>query len=168
MSINASSVNLCPHYGIIGNGFCDFENNNAFCNYDGGDCCPNFDLINNEVCDYVNYNHGCLYDGGDCCFEYSGKYGHHINTDKQCSFIHNHEMCNFDGGDCCNNVTIADGICDDINNNRLCRYDGGDCCFGKKNTTRCSLCKCINVFDVILVLPFMLNVLFSNELHFHP
>ena len=27
-----------PHY--VGDGYCDDENNNALCGFDGGDCCP--------------------------------------------------------------------------------------------------------------------------------
>ena len=144
-----SSSNPCPDSVTIGNGFCDSGNNNAICNYDGGDCCPNSDLIKNDICDYENYNHVCIYDGGDCCFEYSGYHGNYLNGDSQCFYIHNLEMCNYDGGDCCNSSRIADGICDDINNNRLCLYDGGDCCFGNKSSGRCYFCTCIEVFDVI-------------------
>ena len=138
---------------MIGNGFCDSENNNAICNYDDGDCCPNYDLISDENCDLVNYNHKCHFDGGDCCFKHPGgiEFDQVIGND-HCTYFHNIEMCNFDAGDCCNNSAIADGICDDTNNNRLCQYDGGDCCFGDKNTNRCSLCKCIEVFNVMKTL----------------
>ena len=145
-------INPCPNSASVGNGFCDLQNNNAICNYDGGDCCANSDLIGNDQCDLENYNYVCQYDGGDCCYEtdeghiFQAEY--HIINDGKCSYFHNLEMCNFDGGDCCDNFTIADGICDDINNNRLCHYDGGDCCFGNKNTSRCSFCKCFEIYEV--------------------
>ncbi|CAN0528891.1 unnamed protein product, partial [Scytosiphon promiscuus] len=37
----ASSEDLSPACieGLIGDGFCNSENNNASCDYDGGDCC---------------------------------------------------------------------------------------------------------------------------------
>ena len=136
----------CPNQSSIGNGLCNSENNNAICNYDGGDCCPNIDLIGNEQCDYVNYNHVCLFDGGDCCYRYSWET--EIGNG-QCNDIHNLEMCSYDQGDCCFNSKIGDGICDDTNNNRVCHYDGGDCCFGNIDTSRCTFCTCIQVFDVI-------------------
>ena len=164
------TVSPCPNTTSIGNGLCNPENNIPICNFDGGDCCPNADLIGNDECDYVNYNHVCHFDSGDCCYQDLQVMGHydHILGDDKCSFILNLEMCNYDQGDCCDHSRIADGICDETNNNRICHFDGGDCCFGNKNTTRCFLCKCINVFDVILVLPFICNVLFSDEFYFHP
>ena len=126
------------------------QNNNAICNYDGGDCCPNSDLIRNDECDHVNYNHVCHFDGGDCCFKYVDYffgYFHEIGNGL-CTFFHNVEMCDYDRRDCCDSSRIADGVCDDTNNNRMCQYDGGDCCYGNKNTNRCTLCECIEVFNV--------------------
>ena len=155
IDLKTNVISPCPNEIEIGNGFCNIENRNAICNYDGGDCCPNSDLIANGQCDLTNYNYICLFDGGDCCYAFDEnqgsdyrKYMKHLIGDGQCSYFHNLEMCNFDQGDCCDNYKIADGICDDANNNRVCHYDGGDCCFGHKNTSRCFLCKCIEVFDV--------------------
>ena len=152
IDLKANVISPCPNEIEISNGFCNIENRNAICNYDGGDCCPNSDLISNGQCDIINYNYVCLYDGGDCCYTNDGlehlKHHDHLIGDGQCSYLHNLEMCNFDQGDCCDNYRIADGICDDTNNNRLCYFDGGDCCFGHKNTSRCFLCKCFGVFDV--------------------
>ena len=153
----------CPFSASVGNGVCNPENNHAICNYDGGDCCPNAGLIKNDQCDYVNYNHVCQFDGGDCCYKRYFSSDHsdmmHIG-DGTCTKFHNHEMCNYDMGDCCFNSRIADGICDDTNNNRICHYDGGDCCFGNKNTSRCSFCKCVEVFDVMISMrPWLCRVL---------
>ena len=139
----ANLTDPCPNPTLSGNGLCNLENNHAICNYDDGDCCPNKDLIGNGQCDFGNYNHVCHFDGGDCCYRDS-KIGNGV-----CSYFHNLEMCNYDQGDCCDHLRIADGICDDSNNNRFCHYDGGDCCFGYKNTDRCSMCICIDVFNVI-------------------
>ena len=52
---------------LVGDGYCNDENNHADCNYDGGDCCPTPDLIANGFCNDET-NHGiCLFDGLDCC-----------------------------------------------------------------------------------------------------
>ena len=77
-----------PHYQ--GDNYCDDENNNLACNYDGGDCCgsnanteycteclcldennaefenPNV-LIGNGICNAETNNIGCMFDGFDCC-----------------------------------------------------------------------------------------------------
>ena len=159
---NLTVQDSCPNLATIGNGYCDSENNHPICNFDNGDCCPNADLMGNGQCDYANYNHVCQFDGGDCCYRYDHQmfmfYAYipildhrydHIIGDSQCSYFHNLKMCNFDGGDCCKYSRIGDGTCDDMNNNALCNFDGGDCCFGNKNTSRCSLCNCVEVFNVI-------------------
>ena len=154
-AINTSITHPCPNHASISNGFCNSENNNLICNYDGGDCCPNSDLIGNDQCDNFNYNHVCHFDGGDCCYkQFSGQ---NIG-DSRCTYFYNLEMCNFDKGDCCDHSRIGDGICDETNNNRLCSFDGGDCCFGNKNTSRCSSCKCFEVFDVISIFGFKIYV----------
>jgi hypothetical protein len=79
----------CESYsGHIGNLFCEDENNNEGCYYDGGDCCGNFvykdlctecicyeyleclgsiELIGNGFCNDQNNNADCKFDGGDCC-----------------------------------------------------------------------------------------------------
>ena len=59
-------------YGLVGNGYCNDETNNAACNYDGGDCCGTCVKTNyctececlgevtvNEICN------ACTYDGGE-------------------------------------------------------------------------------------------------------
>ena len=79
---------VVPQY--IGDGYCDDENNNDDCNFDGGDCCkPNvntqyctecicyanincdgpLDLIDNGICNDETNTAWCNYDGGDCCGE---------------------------------------------------------------------------------------------------
>ena len=70
IDLKTNEISPCPNEIAVDNGFCNPDNNNVICNYDGGDCCPNSDLISNDQCDIVNYNHLCLYDGGDCCYTY--------------------------------------------------------------------------------------------------
>ena len=76
----------CNNAALIGDGFCHDETNNAYCNYDGGDCCGSCilnnqctecaclggaDVINpiigNEFCNDEANTAECYYDGGDCC-----------------------------------------------------------------------------------------------------
>ena len=85
----------CKYPDLKGDAWCDIENNNSGCDWDGGDCCgsgswtyecehieccldPNYKETNNESCfelywkgdghcDDENNNSGCGWDGGDCC-----------------------------------------------------------------------------------------------------
>ena len=80
----------CKFPNYQGDNWCDDDNNNPGCNYDGGDCCG--DNVKTDYCDaceclepeceYPTWegdgfcddgnNHkysGCTYDGGDCCGE---------------------------------------------------------------------------------------------------
>ena len=52
----------------IGNGHCDPDINNVWCDYDGGDCCyGNHHWIGDGYCDDMNNIVDCQFDGGDCC-----------------------------------------------------------------------------------------------------
>merc|ERR1712193_365641 len=104
-----------------GDNFCDDENNNAECAFDGGDCCG--DDVNETYCnacecleqgeceapvwqgdgfcDDGNNNPGCDYDGGDCC-------GDDVNT-TYCSLCECMEVCG-------NPQWEGDNFCDDENN----------------------------------------------------
>ena len=64
-----------PDY--YGDGFCDDENNNLECNWDGGDCCgDNIDTQFCSICDCLNGNvklctseNTCGHDEGDCNYD---------------------------------------------------------------------------------------------------
>ena len=45
VSVGSYHYNVC----FVGDNYCDDENNNAGCNYDGGDCCG--DDVNTTWCD---------------------------------------------------------------------------------------------------------------------
>jgi len=146
--------------------YCDDENNNADCNYDGGACCFN---------DFIHWDHFCT----DCeCKECtpSGWHG-----DNYCDDNLNTDNCKWDGGDCCGDVNTnyctdctcldpefsttttttttteppmtgcgsphwaTDQWCDDENNNADCNYDGGACCFNDFSgwDTYCNDCDCL-------------------------
>merc|ERR1719158_1936634 len=151
-----------------GDNYCDDENNNAGCGYDGGDCCG--DDVNTQYCSACE----CLDPNGqptttaapapppsDACGYPQWK------GDNYCDDGNNNAGCEWDGGDCCGDDVNeqycsacecldpsmqgvcgspqwqGDNYCDDENNNGGCGYDGGDCC-GDVNTQYCSVCACLD------------------------
>ena len=108
--------------GWIADGYCDDNNNNIDCTYDGGDCCGSD--VNTDYCNICQ----CLEGGG-------GSGGTSIPSGTTAG-----GSCNLGNAD-----WIADGYCDDINNNLACSYDGGDCCLMNFNTDSCSGCNCLGM-----------------------
>merc|ERR1712048_776498 len=196
-----------------GDGNCDDENNNAGCNWDGGDCCGSNvstkyctkcqcldctkqpscpkkggqcgdkSLFKDNFCDDENNNCGCGWDGGDCCGAVNKKYCKDCGCkdpnykpqscgspqhkgDGYCDDSNNVASCEFDGGDCCGSVKKnyctecackdpnysacqlpqyqGDGNCDDENNVPGCQFDGGDCCGTSVKKSYCKECKCLD------------------------
>lgn len=60
----AGQYNDCAseYLDFIGNGVCDYENNNADCGYDGGDCCP-------STCFSSSYGYGLCSSYAGFCFD---------------------------------------------------------------------------------------------------
>jgi len=155
----------------FGDNYCDDDNNNEECGWDGGDCCG--DNVNTQYCSACE----CLDPNGggdattaapteppaDACGspQWFG--------DNYCDDDNNNEECGWDGGDCCGDVVntqycsacecldpngtpavcgspqwFDDDICDDENNNEECGWDGGDCCGDNVNTQYCSACECLD------------------------
>ena len=57
----------CCNQTLVGNKECDKINFFKSCAiYDGGDCCSKKDLIGNGYCDSDNNNPLCNFDGGEC------------------------------------------------------------------------------------------------------
>ena len=81
---------------MIGDGFCNDETNNAYCNFDGWDCCTN---------PITNHCTECK-----CFYQEYCKAGflHSIVGDGNCNDETNNAACNFDGNDCCRNPIITD------------------------------------------------------------
>jgi len=78
----------------IGDNYCDDENNNAACQFDGGDCCNNSGQFWDRYCSACQ----CLQPS---CQSLGG-----VNNwigDSYCDDQNNNAACQFDGGDCCNN-----------------------------------------------------------------
>ena len=147
-----------------GDGWCDDENNNAECTFDGGDCCgadvkttycsvcecldPNFTTTvpppndcefpqweGDGWCDDENNNDGCSFDGGDCC-------GNNVKT-LFCSVCECLDPNFVESTGCEYPQWEGDGWCDDGNNNAECTFDGGDCCGDDVKTTFCTDCLCL-------------------------
>ncbi|CAN0087631.1 unnamed protein product, partial [Scytosiphon promiscuus] len=97
----------------IGDGYCDYSNNNEEFDWDGGDCCP-------CTCEDEGFYSGCgsVYD----CLDPS------VGTD--CTPAPASTSVYNDGYlDCLGVISyIGDGYCDISNNNEECGWDGGDCC----------------------------------------
>ena len=80
---------ICPNYTAIGDGICHDENNNAVCQYDGGDCC--LANVNTTVCKKCHCNTAGNFDP---CPNYK------LIHDGQCNEVNNNLICSFDGEDC--------------------------------------------------------------------
>ncbi|CAM9282653.1 unnamed protein product [Ectocarpus fasciculatus] len=109
----------------VGDGWCDSSNNNADCEYDGGDCCS---------CDCIDDTYTCGVSGFTCidpsssCTYHSGD--DFIEDDDYPSDDDDDHLLEDDDGimsdDGC--FLAGDGFCDSATNNAECNWDGGDCC----------------------------------------
>ncbi|CAN0006371.1 unnamed protein product, partial [Ectocarpus fasciculatus] len=110
--VAAYSSDSCWEDGF-GDGYCEKQNNNAGCGYDGGDCCectcqnPSDD-DNDWYCSKDGW-------GGFAC----------IDPDASCV---DDDDITVDMVENCETNWFGDGYCDQNNNNEICGYDGGDCC----------------------------------------
>merc|ERR1712032_639421 len=164
----------CGSKAYKGDGNCDDNNNNAKCEFDGGDCCAKSvgGPVKKDYCKQCK----CLDPNpkgpkGPACGQKQYK------GDGNCDDDNNNAGCAFDGGDCCakslggpvkkdyckqckcldpnpkgpacaQEEYKGDGNCDDDNNNKECEYDGGDCCAksvgGSVKKDYCKQCKCLD------------------------
>jgi len=84
----------CKFPNWKGDNFCDDENNNAGCEWDGGDCCG--DDVKENYCTACE----CLDPAKQC----TGTCGSpHWKGDNWCDDENNNCGCEWDGGDCCGN-----------------------------------------------------------------
>jgi len=97
-----------------GDNFCDDDNNNCGCAYDGGDCCG----ANVKT----NYCSKC-----ECLDPKAGG-----NGDGECT------------GSCGFPHWAKDSWCDDENNNCGCGWDGGACCGDNVKKNFCETCACLD------------------------
>ena len=109
----------------IGDNYCDDENNNLECNWDGGDCCG--DNVNTQYCT-------------DCdCLEGDKGSGDEGSGDEGSGDEGSGDSDNCEGFA----YYIGDGSCDDENNNLECNWDGGDCCGDNVMAQYCLVCGCL-------------------------
>ena len=150
-------VSGCDYVALVGNGFCNDENNNPDCNYDGGDCCAT--NVNTNTCSEC----ACLLIE-TCAAGYHPLVGNGFCNDET-----NIAECDYDGGDCCGcviteycrdcaclagvlndgitNPLVGDGVCNDEANNAGCNHDGGDCCLIVRVSLNNELLHHLNHFD---------------------
>merc|ERR1711971_1363849 len=84
--------NCITHW--IGDNYCDDGNNNAACQFDGGDCCDN------STPNWDYYCSACQ------CLEQACAGNENWIGDNYCDDENNNAACQFDGGDCCNNTML--------------------------------------------------------------
>ena len=108
----------CSHYLYKGDGNCDDDNNNAGCDYDGGDCCEKSlgSAVKTDYCE-------------------------------ECKCLDPNPVAP-KAPACGQEKYKGDGNCDDDNNNAACDFDGGDCCEkslgGPVQKDYCKQCKCLD------------------------
>ena len=122
----------------IGDGYCDDDNNNVVCGYDGGDCCG--DSVSMNYCSIC----ACLDPG------YFVAVTDTYQVVSSCEYSYQ-----------------GDGYCDDGNNNADCSYDGGDCCGNNVLTNYCSLCQCLDPWYVSYELATETYVQSGQYVNFH-
>ena len=101
-----------------GDKWCDDDNNNCGCEWDGGDCCG--DDVKTKYCK------DCL------CLDPNATSTTTTTTPAPCT------------GTCYNSSWKDDKWCDDGNNNCGCDWDGGACCGDNVNTFYCTKCECLD------------------------
>ena len=99
-----------------GDNYCDDENNNEVCFFDGGDCCGS--NVNTDYCMECLCLEGGEGGGGGAegCNQYIVVY----IGDGYCQDYNNNLDCTYDGGDCCGSNVNTD-YCDEC----LCLEGGG-------------------------------------------
>jgi len=108
--------------------------------------CGNKEYKGDGNCDDDNNNAGCQFDGGDCCAKSLGK-PVQKDYCKQCKCLDPNPKPPKPPA-CGNKEYKGDGNCDDDNNNKGCDFDGGDCCEkslgGAVKKDYCKQCKCLD------------------------
>jgi len=170
-----SSFLACNDLSWIKDGFCDDQNNNFDCDYDGGDCCNA--NASHEFCTDCQ----CLTPDGTTMPDifpdgWCKSFNPNWIGDGFCDDDHNNPSCKYDQGDCCNSnashefcticlcldplytvspnakcnhtLWIGDDVCDDETNNALCLFDGGDCCKPYSNYVLCKVCSCLKLIPL--------------------
>ena len=132
----------CGYPGYKGDNYCDDENNNANCDYDGGDCCG--DNVDTSYCTQCQ----CI----DPAFTTTSTTTVTTSTSSAASYYEaegleskesTHHKVAIEPMLCPGYNSIGNGICDQANDNLVCYFDGGDCSLGG-NTTNCISLECFD------------------------
>eukprot|EP00903_Cladosiphon_okamuranus_P008223 g7916.t1 len=118
--ITVEHVENCDFVVGIGNGYCDEENNNAVCNYDGGDCCGCTCMTPRRTDDFIMYG-----------FYYHLSYvgiGDFACIDPSTPCVDDDEIT-VDLIDTCDTLRIGNAYCDEDNNTSECsnKWSGFAC-----------------------------------------
>jgi hypothetical protein len=108
--------------------------------------------VHARYCDDNNNNCACAWDGGDCCghdnnyanCEAFAKTGDHEACCLDAEAAPAEEGCS---GICSVHAFKGDGFCDDQNNICGCGWDGGDCCGETRDIRFCEMCACRDPAD---------------------
>ena len=90
------------------------------------DCEGTISSIGDGDCDYNNNNEECNWDGGDCCND--GYCLSCYDPDAECVATSTSSTVTSYNSECPSPTSIGDGMCDSSNNIAECSWDGGDCC----------------------------------------
>ena len=151
-STSASAYSGCAGYiPDIKNGYCNDANNNADCDYDGGDCCsctcvdgleyPCGEQGGGFDCQDPGVGLQCLLNGTSCEGDL------HFIRDVFCDANLNNSECGYDGGDCClctcgegNNDNSSSAYSGDDSPDYMCGSGGYDC-LDPSAPTDCTGCR---------------------------
>ncbi|CAM9651378.1 unnamed protein product [Ectocarpus fasciculatus] len=125
-TVVAENPDCTGNWLTIGDDFCDSENNNPECAYDGGDCCADTCLSLGSACGFDGF---AEYNGFDCLDP---------------AFFDPTVVAEFP--ECSGSWSmLGDGQCQEENNNPACGYDGGDCCICSCSGSLCGgLADCLD------------------------
>lgn len=117
---------------------------------DVSDCQGNIDMIGSGTCEEENNNADCQYDGGDCCrctcFTQPPANTCAPENFDNCQDPDAPTDCDYPG--CTGDLrSIGDGICHPGNNNEGCGWDGGDCCLCTCTHYLLDFCSTLNCLD---------------------
>ena len=147
-STTLSSGCAFPYYQ--GDNYCDDENNNANCDYDGGDCCRN--NVNTTFCTQCQ----CLDPAFSTTTLQSTQQTSNVQSASTTFSVYstttsestmqssNTQSTTSPSSGCHYPDYQGDNVCDDENNNANCQYDGDDCCGPNVDKTYCALCECLD------------------------
>jgi len=124
---------------------CTYENPSDECTDSIVGVCGIAQFVSDSFCDDQNNNAGCAWDGGDCCDPDASRAFCNECMCKDCTVNLSDECVDNINGYCDIVEYQGDGFCDPGNNNAGCSWDGGDCCGSTSSLVYCTSgedCEC--------------------------